>query len=1131
MKHKYVFLKAILIILIVSTQIRAQSWDSVGPGMGHFVFGLLSDNSNNKLYIAGAFANAGPATIYRVAQWDGSTMMSMNTGMNDLAYAFSMYNSELYCAGKFTTAGSNSCNYIARWDGTDWFPLGSGMDNEVYYLTTYNGELIAGGIFTTAGLLPASRIARWNGVAWIALGTGLSGGAFPYVLSMLDFGGELYVAGQFTDAGGVTVSNIAKWNGTTWSDVGGGSAGGGGYISDLFVYNGELYACGSFTSIGGVTASGIAKWNGTAWSSAGTGFAGAGAYGNVLFTYRNELYAGGNFTSVDGVAAENIARYDGSTWKPLGSGCDDEVYALEVYNDELIAGGAFVNAGGDPHLRIAKWIMPCALSVTLTSQNVSCAGACDGSATASPSGIPPFAYVWSTGDTTGSIANLCAGIYSVSVTDSAGCIVIDSIAVTENPLPSITISSNDPSCMTLCNGMAVASVSGIPPFTYNWNTAPPQNTDTAFALCAGTYTVTVTDSAGCTSVDSVTVSDPVYSLSFASSDPTCNQLCDGLSSVSYSSPNGPHTYSWNTSPVQTTQTATGLCAGIYSVMVTDSTGCAMEDSVIISDPNYALSFSSTQVTCAQVCDAQATVNTTSPFGPYSYFWDTTPQQTTQTATGLCEGTILVSVTDSNGCVIQDSVLITSPPQFALSFAFVSETCPGACDALASVSSASPFPPYSYFWSTVPQQNTDTASGLCTGTYSVTVIDSLGCFSTDSVAVDPSSLVLSLNIVPESCTGGGCDGSASASFNGIPPFTYLWSTGDTTDTVLNLCAGFYTITVTDSSGCSVSGIANVTPALPPAITLNATPVLCAGQCTGEITASVSGNGPFSFVWSSGDSTATISGLCPGMYVVTVTDNDGCVSADSVVLFPPNPVDMNILSISHVTCNGLCDGSVSITGTGGTSPYTYLWSNSSSDPDLFNLCGGPYTVTITDSNSCSYTSSPIVINEPAALALTMTPTDATCQGCNDGSISVSISGGTAPYTYFWTPPVPNPNQLSAGWYYLCITDNNSCQICDSAYVDEPTGISQLNENTYYVQVFPNPFSDKTKIILPLEMTDAPLSFTVSDVAGKIISESVIPVRKSGSYQYILYEKGVLVSGMYFFRISNSKNQTTSGKLLVE
>ncbi len=1196
--------KSALIILLAAMTwaqpLRSQTWDTVAAGLNYNVWGMLSNPNDNLLYIAGAFGASGSTFLNNVAIWDGNAFFPVGPGFNNQAIALALYNNEVYCGGTFTASGSNSSPYIARWDGTQWNDVGGGMDNEVYTLTTYNGQLIAGGLFDLAGGIAAARIARYDGNTWAPLGSGIGGAGTTLVYTMVEYNGLLYVGGQFTSAGGVSVNNIAAWDGSSWYDVGGGVTGGFGFVADMFVYNGELYVTGSFTSAGGNPAISIARWDGTNWSAVGTGLAGGLAYGNVLMVYKGELYLGGNFTFVDGVAANMIARYKNGIWQPLTSGCDQEVATLEVYQDDLYVGGIFIQAGGLNASRIARWNIPCNITTSINASGESCPGTCDGSAQVVVTGTSPFSYLWSTGDTTAALNNLCAGSYTVTVTDSIGCEAVDSVVILSPAVLDVVIQSNNTTCTGACTGKAQALPSGgTPPYTYQWSTSPIQTSATATGLCAGLYVVTVTDNNGCTVTKSVLIEDPVYELTFTTVDPSCPGDCDGQATVFTSSPHGPYsyiwdtnpfqftqtitglcagqyvvivtdtnfcsvidtvilnesqysisisqtsttclqacdgtatvtsnsphlplTYVWNTTPVQNTATASGLCAGSYQVVVTDASGCVYTGSVQINDPVYTLSFNVTNPSCFQFCDGQATVVSSSPFGPFSYYWNTSPPQTTATATGLCAGNVSVTVTDNNGCAVTGSVLLVDPPMYSLNLTFTDETCPQACDGTAKANPASAYPPFQYFWSTSPVQTTDSVFNLCPGVYTVTVIDAIGCAAVDSVEIMASTLELLFQITPATCAGG-CDGEITAIHTGSPPYTYNWITGDTTATISGLCPALYFVTVTDADGCAITGQAQIDIPQPPVVTLTGTQITCAVNCDGQIEASVSGNSPFTYQWNNGATSPVISNLCPGWYVLTVTDAGGCQTTDSLLILPVLPVDITLISSSPATCAGLCDGTALVQASGGAGgPYTYYWSFAQTTSQVVGLCAGTYSVTGFDYLGCPSAPLQVTITEPDPLVITMVPSSASCQTCNDGSIAVTITGGVPPYQYIWSPPVSNPNQLLPGWYFLCVTDNNTCQTCDSAFVDYIVEINDvpLSFNSFILS--PNPMHQWTVIRFIAPVTG---TLAVSDLSGRVIFRQEVVNQK----EWLIYRRQ-LTAGLYLVSFQKPGHRPFITKLIVQ
>jgi len=287
-------------------------------------------------------------------------------GLNDGVYDATSWDPDgagpepelLIVGGIFTVAGQLPANRVAAWNGSAWQPLGTGMDDQVGALVVYDGQLIAGGRFTTAGGVTCNSIARWDGLSWQALGEGMGGVNIPSVRTLTVYGGELVAGGYFTTAGGAACNFIARWDGVSWQPLGVGMGGvSNPSVADLTVHNGDLIAGGWFTTAGDAMCSYVARWDGSSWHPLGSGM---DNQVSALTVYEGELIAGGYFTTADAVMCNCVARWDGLAWQPLGSGMDvtgdsPRVFALTVYDGELVAGGWFTTAGGVPCYRIACW--------------------------------------------------------------------------------------------------------------------------------------------------------------------------------------------------------------------------------------------------------------------------------------------------------------------------------------------------------------------------------------------------------------------------------------------------------------------------------------------------------------------------------------------------------------------------------------------------------------------------------------------------------------------------------------------------------------------------------------------------------------------------------------------------------
>ncbi len=306
--------------------------------------------------------------------------------------------------------------------------------------------------------------------------------------------------------------------------------------------------------------------------------------------------------------------------------------------------------------------------------------------------------------------------------------------------PAVAMSKNDASCKGDCDGSATADASGgSGNYSYKWDDPDGQTTKTADSLCPGTYTVTVTDQqGGCATIDTVTVGDAgdAPTVTTTKSNASCGSSCDGSATADASGGSGSYSYQWDDPDNQTTKTADSLCAGTYTVTVTDDqNGCSETDTVTIpKDNSLTLTNNTTDVTCRGDCDGKASVNASGGNGNYSYQWDDPDNQKSQTATGLCAGTYTVTVTDGNGCSSEDTVSVTEPDQ-ALGLATTNDTAdPNNCDGELTANATGGVPSYSYQWNDPNGQTSQTASGLCPGTFTVVVTDANGCKDTAEATV-------------------------------------------------------------------------------------------------------------------------------------------------------------------------------------------------------------------------------------------------------------------------------------------------------------------------------------------------------------------------------------------------------------
>ncbi len=316
-----------------------------------------------------------------------------------------------------------------------------------------------------------------------------------------------------------------------------------------------------------------------------------------------------------------------------------------------------------------------------------------------------------------------------------------------------------------------------------------------------------------------------------------------------------------------------------------------------------------------------------------------------------------------------------------------------------------------------------------------------------------------------CNGQNTGSAVALAVGGVIPYTYTWSNGGSGSTISNLAAGTYTVTVTDNS--SATATANVIITQPSILLLTAptiTNVLCNGGSTGSITAHASGGvSPYSFDWSTGAGTATISNLSAGPYTVIVTDDNGCTKTSIYQVSQPQAIVINLVSLTHESCFGQDDGAISISVSGGVNPIIADWSNGFSGLTINNLAPGPYSVTVSDNNDCTK-SSAFTINAGGIVNVNLNQQiNVTCPGGANGSISVTASGGIAPYTYSWSNGSSSSsiNSLVAGSYTVTASDNHGCEFVKVYTITQPLpltiAIQQLSQNL----CFGNSTADLTSV----------------------------------------------------------------------
>ncbi len=613
------------------------------------------------------------------------------------------------------------------------------------------------------------------------------------------------------------------------------------------------------------------------------------------------------------------------------------------------------------------------LAVTVNPSTTSvCAGS---SVNLSANAVGATSYSWSppTFLNNPNIANpICTPTATTTYTVTASngvCTGTATVTVNVTSLQNANAGPDDSICF---NGNTQLNASGG--VTYLWTPVtglsnPNIANPIASPATTTTYTVTVTDANGCSGTDVVTVFvDLQITLNTAGFPTTCNGNCAGQGVVIPSGGSSPFTYLW--SNASTSASTSALCAGTYTVTVTDAWGCTATDTAIVSSPTALnLTASSTPANCG-LSDGTLSLTASGGTPGYTYLW-TPGNFVTANVTNVAPGTYCCVVTDANLCTDSICVVVGNTPGVVLSLSSSTNvTCFGACNGQAVVTASNGTPPYIYLWAP-SGGNAATANGLCIGTYTCLVTDVNGCTDTSIVTItQPAQLTIAAIPAVTICTGACATLNAVvAGGTGVP--TIDWQPINLQGASINACptaTTTYTVTVTDANNCTTSTTVVVTVRPPLSVTASAlVGTVCPNGCTTLNALGAGGNGgPYTFTWMPGNMTGSSVQACPtGTTTYTVTINDACTTPTAsgtvtVTVTPPPAVALTTPNPAGCESPQFCT-----TFSTTTIATTYNWSFQGGTPATatgsnpgsicFNSAGNyNVTLSIIDANGCTNSS---------------------------------------------------------------------------------------------------------------------------------------------------------------------------------
>jgi len=708
-----------------------------------------------------------------------------------------------------------------------------------------------------------------------------------------------------------------------------------------------------------------------------------------------------------------------------GMCCDDGTGSYQVFDDSgnlLLSGGVFSAQETQPFCLDDTGEPDLSLSV-VDQQDVSCFGFSNGSVSVSASGgSGDYTYTWSDGTTGPSRFSLAAGTYTVTATDGSAQASLSVDIVQPDPI-TVNLITQPPNCNDTNDGsiQTIVTEGAESQYTFSWSNG--STGPNISGLAPGSYTVTVTNTNGCSAQQaaSLLAPAPVSAQAVPTAESCPGKADGGITLANLSGGDGNYAVNWSNGA--TGDSLFSLSPGTYEATITDGNGCTGSVSATVSPGQpLQLDFPAVTPTCPGGASGAVTAAASNGQAPYTYAWSN--GSVAASVDGLEAGDYSVTATDANGCVAEKTVQIEESDPIGVDVAVDPADCGSNSFASAFASATGGTAPYVYTWSM--GATTPSVFGLPPGAYGLTVTDAAGCVGTEQVVVEATDPIeISVGLQAPSCAGQN-DGSLSAApSNGQPPYQFNWNTGSTASSITGLTAGTYTVTVTDDNGCTA--VRSVSLEAPETLILEtaSTDATCIGSQNGLASVSVSGGtGAYTYSWSNGATTANVSNLDPGAYIVTVTDSNGC-SAEAVAEIKELSAMEAAITASPISCNGAQDGALQVAASGGSGVYTaYNWSNGAQGNPLNGLGAGGYTVTVTDELGCEATAS-ISLQQPTALAGDVT-TVPPASGQSNGSAVATASGGQPPYAFAWsTGEAGNSiDSLAAGAYSLTITDDNAC-----------------------------------------------------------------------------------------------------------
>jgi gliding motility-associated-like protein len=700
---------------------------------------------------------------------------------------------------------------------------------------------------------------------------------------------------------------------------------------------------------------------------------------------------------------------------------------------------------------------PTKLNIGVTKNNPTCYGASSGSITANGSGgKTPYTYSINSGTFTSSptFSSLVAGTYTVTVKDSNACTKDTSITLTQpTPIQITAFSLSIPKCVGSADGTAsIGASGGTGSLKYKIDAGAYSATSTFTGLLAGSHIISIRDSNNCTKDTTFNLinPNPLVIQSFSKTNPLCYGSADGTTTIVASGGASAFEYRIDGGAFSASGAFSGLTAGTHTIRIKDGNDCTKDTTYNLVNPD---SLTLTAFVRKNLCNTTANglvrLKATGGSGGYtyekngsgifvtSYFFDS-----------LAVGTYTFKVKDAKNCIKTISVDIVDSIKVSTTIDVTDVSCFMGDDGIILLTPLVGKSPFAFAIGSGAFGSSPSLRSLSAGTYSLHIKDAFGCtLDTSATVSEPTKLELTLVQTPPTCNGYA-DGSINAiGSGGTPPYTYSIDAKPFSSSPVfsSLSSKSYIVTIKDAKGCTVIDTVELQQPKVIHFTTTSQMPICYGEENGSITVNASGGTPgYTFGYNSmpPQIANVITMLKAGNYTITVTDKNGCKKDSMVVLSQPEKLNFAQTVIKKPTCEAYADGTITVLGGGGITPYKYaIGSANYQFIDSFTkLLEGSYTLHIRDSNNCQFDTSVKLMGYPKIILDSIHKFITKCYGTSDGGIDLYASGGNPPLRYTLentidTIKIASYKNLRSKTYIITVIDTTKCFKSFPAFVPQP------------------------------------------------------------------------------------------------